>query len=89
MSVLGSVLFGVALVGGVLIVVLYLRIITKHREYWRHLGKPLLVQWIFSSHYTGAGDLLTIKLSQVVKALAVVFFAGTAIEIIWYFAVHA
>jgi len=88
MSLLGSVLFGFSLAGCALMLVLYLRIRTKHREYWRHLGRPLLIQWIWYSHYANVGDPLTTNLSQVVKAILVVFFTGVSIQIIVHFLFH-
>ena len=62
---------GASLLGGFL----KLRLGTKHAEYWRQIGAPKLMFWLWQSRFDDLDDSVTIGIARLLKVLVMVFFA--------------
>jgi len=81
-SALGSALLGISLIAILLSAALQLRLITKHRAYWRSLGSPILrLPRLSQRQYDELGDPIASRLARIVKVLVVVFFGGVAVSL--------
>src|SRR5205807_9692944 len=81
-SALGSALLGISLIAILLSAALQLRLITKHRAYWRSLGSPILrLPRLSQRQYDELGDPIASRLTRIVKVLVVVCFGCVAVSL--------
>ena len=78
----GSALFVLSLTLCALAAALYLRILVKHREYWRRTSSPTLAGWVLFGRYLDVGDSVTIRMAQILRAGTAIFFVGAVLDLL-------
>jgi hypothetical protein len=85
---LGSVAAGVSVVTIVLAAYLLLRLNTTNAEYWKRIGAPKLLPWLWRTHNDELDDSITTSIARLVKILVVLFFAVSLLSLLLHYVAH-